>query len=654
MASLQSNPESMWREGTRNEPYANTERHFGLSFTARVHDEAQPAPEDVREVIASLATSDHDAERFNQSLNMMAATGNVSFHRYVTEDPQSIEQMPVVMLKWRRLSVVAGHTKVLLHGVSGSVSSGMVAVMGPSGSGKSTLLNALFGRLGGAAHVDQGEITFNGMTPDRGTVKRLVGYVMQDDVASPYLTVRETLTLVGSLRYRHVETRAQIERRVADVLDMMSLHHCANNIVGQGLSGGERKRLAIALELLSFPRFLVLDEPTSSLDSLESLQLVQCLRRLTEQHGICVICTIHQPQYKVFSTFERVVLLAKGHTIYDGPVVDVPTFCERRGKPVPRGTNPADTMMDVASAQFEEEMRLSHEPSLTGWQPEGIDPTHLRDVAPRHLQYLTLTRRGFTMATRKRSEIGIAIFQTILNAVLIGTVFLGLSNKASKSQTRMSALFYCCTNQGTFGAISSLNVFSSERILSLRDRNAGIYHALPYYAAKVTVELALRAPYPILFSIIVYWLLGLEADAGKWFFFAFTMWLVNVAAFSLAMSVSVWFRMQEISSLMLPLALEIMRLFGMFFLAPIDAKPGMSWIMRISYLAFGYGAIAWNDLGDRVFDCAAPCAYPATGLAKLQSLGLDRLTQGQYIGGLIAFIVVCQVLTYVGVRVVTW
>jgi len=650
MASLQSN-DSHALDGTA--PFAH--EPFGSSFTRR--EDAGLDPEEAHEIIEDLAKSSDDIKRFNDSFSAMVAGGNVSLHRSVVETPTSIEQMPNITIEWRKIQVTAGQ-KVLLKYVSGLISGGITAVMGPSGSGKTTLLNAIFGRLGGTAQVDFGEITFNGLTVDRPTIKRLVGYVTQDDIASPYLTVRETLRLIASLRFRHIETKEQIEQRVTEVLATLSLDHCADTVIGHGLSGGERKRLAIAVELLSFPRFLVLDEPTSSLDSLEALQLVQCLKRLVEEHGICVICTIHQPQYKVFSIFERLILLADGRIIYDGPTSGVSAFCEKRGFPVKPGENPADVVMNVASVKHEEEQQLQRVPSLVKIHRSGderIDEAHLRDLAPRHLQYLTLTKRSFIMSTRKRSEYLIAIFQTILNAFLIGTVFLNLSNQASKSQTRLSALFYCCVNQGTFGAISTLNVFSSERVLSLRDRSAGHYYAFPYYAAKVSCEFACRAPFSILFSCIVYWLLALEYEPGHFFFFTFVMWLTNMSAVSLAMMVSVWFRLQEISSLVLPLALELMRLFGTFFLAPVDASPGLSWLMKISYLSYGYGAVAHNDMDDRVFDCATtPCLYPATGAAKLKSLGLDELSMGENVAGLICFVVFCQVMTYIGVRFVVW
>jgi ATP-binding cassette subfamily G (WHITE) protein 2 len=435
---------------------------------------------------------------------------------------------------------------------------------------------------------------------------------------------------------------------------MMNLQVCADNVIGAGLSGGEKKRLSISLELLSFPRILVLDEPTSSLDSLDALELVRSLRMLVEHHGITVICTIHQPQYKVFATFERLVLLSQGHIIYDGPVSGVAGYCARKGNPVKAGQNPADAVMDVASELEIDLDRLRRVPSLHLEHYQERGELQLRDIAPRWLQFQVLVKRNFIMAQRRHYEFLLNFILTVVNAVLIGTVFLKTSHLASAAQTRNAALFYCCINQGTFGGISSLAVFSSERVLSLRERSGGIYHSLPYYGARALSEIILRFPFPLLFTCIVYYLIGFHPDAKNFFFFWFIMWLDNLAATSLAMMISVWARLPEIASLALPLGLEICRLFGGFFVAPIDARRGIHWIMRLSYLSWAYGAVAHNELDEFVYKCPAPPCNPVNGKAKLASLGLNELTKGQYVGGLIAFIVVCQVLTYVGVRIVKW
>jgi ABC-type multidrug transport system ATPase subunit len=620
-------------------------------FGSFISEHGEEEFDEIVHQFAPVDASDVEIDRLSRTLS--SALHNQSFHRYVTDFPTSIEQEKVVTLGWKHLKVHAG-SRELLHGVSGEISEGLAAIMGPSGSGKSTLLNALLMRLTVGLRME-GDVSLNGHAVDRTILKRAVGYVMQDDVASPLLTVRETIKLVCALRFRHSASREEQSQRVKDVIEMMTLQQCADNVIGDGLSGGEKKRLSIALELLSFPRILVLDEPTSALDSLDALELVRSLRLLVEQHGMTVICTIHQPQYKVFSTFTRLILLSQGHIIYDGPIDGVSSYCSRKGMPVQPGRNPADVVMDVATEMDVDPERLRRIPSFHFEHYQERGDLQLREIAPRYSQFMVLFKRGFIMAKRRKVEFLIALFQTILNGVLVGTVYLLLSNDASKSQTRLSALFYCCTNQGTFGGLSSLNVFSSERVLALRDRSSGIYFALPYYAAKMLCEVILRFPFPFVFSLVVYWLLGLENEGGHFFFFWFVLWLDNLAAISLAMMVSVWARLPEISSLVLPLLLEVCRLFGGFFIAPTDTKDGVHWIMRLSYLNWAYGALAWNDMEDRTFGCAKPpCNVPRTGEAKMAALGLDEMTKGQYVGGLIAFIVICQVLTYLGVRFVTW
>lgn len=155
-------------------------------------------------------------------------------------------------------------TKVLLGPISGTITGGLWAIMGTSGSGKTTLLSAISLRLDRRIMQVSGTIHLNGMVYDTGILKSCSSYVMQDDLLHPDLSVEETLKYAAELRLGGKMTRAQREQRLQDVINLMSITHCAGTIVGdsqrKGISGGERKRLSIAIELLTAPRMIFLDE----------------------------------------------------------------------------------------------------------------------------------------------------------------------------------------------------------------------------------------------------------------------------------------------------------------------------------------------------------------------------------------------------------
>lgn len=185
--------------------------------------------------------------------------------------------------------------KTILNGVTGIVCPGeMLAMLGPSGSGKTTLLTALGGRLSGKL---SGKITYNSQ-PFSGAIKRRTGFVAQDDVLYPHLTVTETLLFTALLRLPQSLSREEKERHVEHVIAELGLNKCRNSMIGgplfRGISGGEKKRVSIGQEMLINPSLLLLDEPTSGLDSTTALRILTTIKRLADG-GRTVITTIQQP-----------------------------------------------------------------------------------------------------------------------------------------------------------------------------------------------------------------------------------------------------------------------------------------------------------------------------------------------------------------------
>ena len=198
--------------------------------------------------------------------------------------------------------------------------------MGASGSGKSTLLNTLACRLD-VNTVVEGEMRLNGAPYDNAELKRLSGYVMQDCLLNEYLTVEETLMYTAELRLPRGFTYKQRKARVEEVLTDLSLVYVRKAIIGtqikQGISGSERKRLCVGMQLLHYPQLLFLDEPTTGLDSVTALDLLHTLHGLAhgrpQEKAVTVVCSIHQPQAKIFSLFDSLILLKSGRIMYQGP-----------------------------------------------------------------------------------------------------------------------------------------------------------------------------------------------------------------------------------------------------------------------------------------------------------------------------------------------
>lgn len=213
------------------------------------------------------------------------------------------------------------HPRVLLNGVTGYFEPGeLTALMGESGSGKTTLLNALAGRAN-YAYVS-GEILIDGRLPTADSY-RAIGYVQQTDRHDEYSTVKEALVFSALLRQPKSIPRWAKLADVDRVIAWLDLKHLEDAIVGTpeaGLGLEDRKKLSIAVELVSRPRILCLDEPVSGMDSQSATHIIQLLRRLVLESNLTVILTVHQPSVEIFESFDRLMLLEKGgNMVYFGP-----------------------------------------------------------------------------------------------------------------------------------------------------------------------------------------------------------------------------------------------------------------------------------------------------------------------------------------------
>jgi len=213
-----------------------------------------------------------------------------------------------IELGFKNLGVRLTSGKSLLEGVTGRISPGkLTAVMGPSGAGKSTFLSCLSGRIN-KGHLE-GSIYLNNKKDDIGKYKRIVGFVPQDDIMFHELTVKETLRFSAETRLPSHVTPVQKAIIVEEVMDILGLSDIRFLNVEQ-ISGGQRKRVNIGMELVADPVIIFLDEPTSGLDSSSSKEVCSVLRRLSAL-GLTLVAVIHQPRYEIFDMFDDVLLLGK-------------------------------------------------------------------------------------------------------------------------------------------------------------------------------------------------------------------------------------------------------------------------------------------------------------------------------------------------------
>ncbi|QDZ19957.1 ATP-binding cassette transporter [Chloropicon primus] len=243
--------------------------------------------------------------------------------------------------------------KEILKGLSGTVKSGEVlAIVGPSGAGKTMLMNVFSLKSGPGRR--EGRVTLNSRDVTLSKFKKYFSVVEQQDNHWAYLTPREAITLATELQ--HTYSAEQTVQIVDSLIENMGLTGCQNTRVGnqfiQGLSGGQKRRLSLAIALVKKPCVILLDEPTSGLDAAAATSIMSFFKDLAQNLNIVIACTIHQPSTKVYNGFDLAMVLTGGRSAFFGPASFLGDYLQLIDRPIPRNSNPAEHVLDLVNREF--------------------------------------------------------------------------------------------------------------------------------------------------------------------------------------------------------------------------------------------------------------------------------------------------------------
>ncbi|KAL2887560.1 hypothetical protein HOO65_050681 [Ceratocystis lukuohia] len=420
--------------------------------------------------------------------------------------------------------------KTILRSVDATFQAGVLnVIMGPSGSGKTSLLNSVALRLQNtmtARYIPTGRLLFNGTDPSDSVVRAVCSYVCQDDDGLlPCLTVRETLRFAAGLRLPRWMSSEEKQRRAEDVLLKLGLKDCADNLVGndlvKGISGGEKRRVSIAIQILTNPRILLLDEPTSGLDAFTASSIMEVLKGLAAE-GRTLILTIHQSRSDMFGHFGNLLLLARGGmAAYSGPAAGMLEYFSSRGFDCPSHCNPADFVLDLITvdlqqAQREEESRTRVQALTEAWKQGGgvSDEKLIRArrtftgkalATPAELGAMVRAPSPFSVAApllihraiiniRRQPQLVIArVMQAVSLAILLVLFYTPIKHNYPSIQNRMGIV----QQIGSFyfsGMLQNVALYPYERDVFYREHADGVYGVteflLTYTAMEVPSEIA--------------------------------------------------------------------------------------------------------------------------------------------------------------------
>ncbi|KAI1308724.1 hypothetical protein EDD11_004189 [Mortierella claussenii] len=574
----------------------------------------------------------------------------------------------------------------ILKGISGAAPAGVVlAVMGPSGAGKSTLVDILAGKRKDGKVT--GQILLNGKQVHESDIRRAVGFVDQEDTLPPTQTVYEAVLFSAMLRLPEAMPIYRVHERVAEVIEMLGLTHCSNrrigNVTSRGISGGEKRRVSIALELITRPPILILDEPTSGLDSYSAHMVVEQLCKLAASKTTTVILTIHQPRSDIFHMFNQTLVVSKGSALYFGPTDTAADYFQRRGLVCPPNYNIADYLLDIAMDQELVAKAKSYSDTdaektiltsacqtyLSGnsavsrrttnqlHHANASDITHssnetsvrieemgsasssnasLSDAGAQKKQktvyptsFLTqlrvIMRRNFQTLIRDKSLLVLHIAVSIVLGVFIGGLYFKVPMNLAGFQNRAGSLFFMLALLG-FSSISALGAFTDTRTLFIKERSNGYYPPMPFIISTLLFDLIpLRVVPSIFMGCISYFMIGLSPVIETFFKFLLILVLFNVATAMFCLVIAAGVRTTGVASLASSIVMLFMMLFGGFMINSGNIPAALTWIQYLSIYKYGFEALAVNEVAtSKLIDNIQGVAFNVPGSLILQKLfGFD-------------------------------
>mmetsp|Transcript_4559 Transcript_4559/g.6571 ORF Transcript_4559/g.6571 Transcript_4559/m.6571 type:complete len:669 (-) Transcript_4559:78-2084(-) len=557
-------------------------------------------------------------------------------------------------------SVATKKRHQILHSMQIDIPQGSVcAILGPSGSGKTTLLNTITDNIQSNIQA-YGNIALPGSS----------AFVPQDDRLHGFFTCRSYLRHYA--RLAGIKMTPFVLQEIDELLKDLGLSDQAKTIVGdvflKGLSGGQKRRLSVALEALTHPNNFFLDEPTSGLDSESAYQVMGFLKKYARAApGRRVILTIHQPSSHIWQGVDYAVLLSKGRLIYQGFREDMEDFFKFAGYPTPRNFNPADHYVTVVNDEF----RL-HELSVDEWADKYIYySNHLaRSEQPRKLlrnASITAVTNLEPIITRRSTSPFVVvelIYRYFLNlwfnpgilgtrvamygmlAGMVGALFWQLGDRTDYAsvESRGAVLFYCVAFF-IFMSVAVLPFTVIERAIVDKEVRNGYYPSSAYQVAQAVSSIPGSAVLAGITTAII--VLMLDFNRPAWYFLNMFLSLVNAEA--LAMLVSHVVPHFIIGMALLAGLYGFFMLFMGFMVAPSKFPSWLLWTNDIAFHTYSWRTFMFNEFDDPsvTYEASISGEGTMTGEDVLERYEIDDVDPATDMVILACYAVVVHILSLV-------
>lgn len=503
--------------------------------------------------------------------------------------------------------------------------------MGPSGAGKTSLLNCLAVRTSPTG----GSLTFNA-TEISTSLKRRVAYVHQQEMLLECYTPKEHLLFQSSLRMPRDVTTSQRRERVAKCIHLLGLEKCQNSLIGDiynGISKNEKRRVCFATEILTQPAVLFCDEPTTGLDSVMAEVIVKYMKAIAMEgqkgQKVTVIASIHQPSSQVFRLFDRLHFLVDGRTAFFGPVKQLEAYFSSIGYPMPDHTMPADFVMKLCINPRDPDGAASRRVAIgDAWEKQWPNDDARANDAPIKimgkdavsespdddrgrncfLQLIQMTKREVIMKTRAKAELRSSVIRTIVLGLIFGLTFFQIE----KTQTALFALngciFFVMMMQVMNTCMGGAMGIPTRLPTLIREHRNGAYSVPSIYISKFLADLPFDFGIALLWSTMLFWMVGFRSSFENFFWFFFTIYLLTSVATGIGYLGGYVAPIGAVGMLVVLLNVMPQMMMGGLFINLDSVPVGLVWLKAISMFRHSFEALMinqWQDFGD--LPCDGPC-----------------------------------------------
>ncbi|XP_015873662.3 ABC transporter G family member 23 [Ziziphus jujuba] len=617
------------------------------------------SPEEESTTTSLSSSSYHSPPPLHSKTSYKLTVTNLSYTLHLKSSPfYHLVQKPKPFSILKSVSFVAKSSEIL-------------AVVGPSGTGKSTLLRIISGRVK-ENHFDPKSISINDrLVTCPAQLRKLCGFVAQEDNLLPLLTVKETLLFSAKFRLREMSSKYR-EARVDILMQELGLVHVAESFVGdeerRGISGGERKRVSIGVDMIHDPPVLLLDEPTSGLDSTSALQVIELLSSMAQSKQRTVVLSIHQPSYRILQYVSNFLILSGGSVVHNGSLESLEEKIHKLGMQIPMRINALEFAMEIVRT-LEDSYSKTHQKSnievnrehysFTVWASEEDQSgkiqqhntnTHEKGVLSfsNLFEIMFLCARFWKIIYRTKQLFLARTMQAIVGGFGLGSVYIKVRKDDGGVAERLG-LFAFSLSFLLSSTVEALPIYLQERRVLMKEASRGAYRVSSYMIANTIVFLPFLFVVAILFAVPVYWLVGLNPSIAAFTFFTFVVWLIVLMASSLVLFLSAVSPDFISGNSLICTVLGAFFLFSGYFIPKENIPRYWIFMYYVSLYRYPLDCLLTNEYWSLRSECfswtGSRCLL--TGNDILKSRGLENDPRWINVGIMFGFFVLYRVLCWI-------